>query len=86
MKQLLFPLLASLALPTAVNAESYWLVLTLGDGGHKGASALEKIDQEIAEFCLKATDYAGCIKTMSKGTDNKKSSNKRFIYSTGVSE
>ena len=30
----------------------------------------EKIDQEIAEFCLKATDFAGCIKTMSKRTDN----------------
>ena len=27
MKRLLLPLLAALALPTAVNAESYWLVL-----------------------------------------------------------
>jgi len=27
MKRLLLPLLASIALPTAVNAESYWLVL-----------------------------------------------------------
>ena len=42
MKRLLPPLLAALALPTAVNADSYWLVLTLGDGGHEGASALEK--------------------------------------------
>ena len=28
MKRLLLPLLAALALPTAVNAESYWLVLS----------------------------------------------------------
>ena len=30
MKRLLLPLLAALALPTAVNAESYWLILTYG--------------------------------------------------------
>ena len=32
----------------------------------------EKIDKEIAEFCLKATDFAGCVKTMSKETNIKK--------------
>ena len=51
MKRLLLPLLAALALPTAVNAESYWLVLTLGDGGHEGASALEKIEMISMEAC-----------------------------------
>ena len=52
MKRLLLPLLAAIALPTAVNAE--------------------KIDKEITEFCLKATDFAGCVKTMSKETNIKK--------------
>ena len=31
MKRLLLPLIAALALPTAVNAESYWLILTERD-------------------------------------------------------
>ena len=65
LKRLLLPLLAALALPTAVNAE--------------------KIDQEIAEFCLKATDFAGCIKTMSKGTDNKKIVPNEIISGDGES-
>ncbi len=47
MRRFLLPLLAALALPTAVNAE---------------------IDKETAEFCLKATDFAGCVETMSKDT------------------
>ena len=49
MKRLLLPLLAAIALPTAVNAE---------------------IDKKTAEFCLKAADFAGCVKTMTtKSTD-----------------
>ena len=49
MKRLLLPLLAALALPTAVNAN---------------------VDPEIAEFCLKAADFAGCVKAMTtKSTD-----------------
>ncbi len=43
MKRLLLPLLAALALPTAVNAN---------------------VDPKVAEFCLKATDFAGCVKAM----------------------
>ena len=43
MKRLLLPLLAALALPTAVNAN---------------------VDPKVAEFCLKAADFAGCVKTM----------------------
>ena len=43
MKCLLLPLLAVIALPTAVNAN---------------------VDPKVAEFCLKAADFAGCVKTM----------------------
>ena len=43
MKRLLLPLLAAIALPTAVNAN---------------------VDPKVAEFCLKAADFAGCVKTM----------------------
>ncbi len=32
MKRLFLPLLAALALPTAVNAESYWLILNYHSG------------------------------------------------------
>ena len=45
----------------------------------------EKIDQEIAEFCLKATDFAGCIKTMSKRTDNQQIVPKEIISDNGES-
>ena len=44
MKRFLIPLLATLALPTAVNAGT---------------------EREIAEFCLKAEDFSGCVKEMS---------------------
>ena len=46
MKRLLFPLLAALALPTAVNAESYWLILTNGP-----TDAYEKIEMGSLEQC-----------------------------------
>ena len=42
MRKLLIPLFAALALPTAVNAESYWLVLILGMGGNNKPAAFEK--------------------------------------------
>ena len=29
-------------------------------------------DQKTAEFCLKATDFAGCVETLTKGLDNKR--------------
>ena len=48
MKRLLLPLLASLALPTAVNAESYWLILHSFRGTGK---AFEKIEMESMEQC-----------------------------------
>ena len=40
MKRLLLPLLAALALPTAVNAETIWLLLSRQKAG------FEKIDNE----------------------------------------
>ncbi len=40
MRKLLIPLLASLALPTAVNAESYWLILGI-------VNSLEKLKWKI---------------------------------------
>ena len=47
MKRLLLPLLAALALPTVVNAESYWLVLI----GRQEGIALEKIEMQNMEKC-----------------------------------
>jgi hypothetical protein len=48
LQRILFPLLASLALPTAVNAESYWLVMSAAS--MKSAS-LEKIEMASMEQC-----------------------------------
>ncbi len=44
MKRLLLPLLAAIALPTAVNAESYWLVLVF-------KYELEKIEMKDMTQC-----------------------------------
>ena len=52
MKHFLHPLLAALALPTAVKAESHWLIITYGLGGTR-AAALEKIEMPSAELCEK---------------------------------
>ena len=49
MKRLLLPLLAALALPTAVNAESYWLVI--GWSVNSNGMALEKIEMGSMEQC-----------------------------------
>ena len=49
MKRLLLPLLAVLALPTVVNSESHWLILTYG--GKKQYGAVEKIEMENASKC-----------------------------------
>ena len=53
MKRLLLPLLAALALPTAVNAESYWLILTYGRADSQETAALEKIEMASLEACEK---------------------------------
>ena len=49
MKRLLLPLLAALALPTAVSAESYWLILRVDD--EDVGVALEKIEMKSMEQC-----------------------------------
>ena len=51
MKRLLIPLLAVLALPTAVNAESFWLIITYGEAKYE--AALEKIEMASLEACEK---------------------------------
>ena len=43
MKRLLLPLLAAIALPTAVNAD---------------------VDPKVAEICMKAVDFQGCVNAM----------------------
>ncbi len=48
MKHLLLPLLVAIALPTAVIAESYWLVLRVDDDS---GIALEKIEMKSMEQC-----------------------------------
>ena len=44
MKRLLLPLLAALALPTAVNAESYYLLVTFG-GDRNFTVPMESLEQ-----------------------------------------
>ena len=53
MKRLLLPLLAAIALPTAVNAESYWLILTYGENGVSGGGGIEKIQMLSLDSCEK---------------------------------
>ena len=48
MKIFSIPLLATIALPTAVNAESVWLLLR---GGYATQPALEKIEMKDMEQC-----------------------------------
>ena len=47
MKRTLLPLIAALALPTAVNAESYWLIIHIANSG------VEKIEMEDLKQCEK---------------------------------
>tara|TARA_B100001989_G_scaffold214017_1_gene164152 strand:- start:47 stop:289 length:243 start_codon:yes stop_codon:yes gene_type:complete len=52
MKRLLLPLLAALALPTAVNAESVWLLINFNWDYDQGfAVAFEKIEMKDMEQC-----------------------------------
>ena len=51
MKRLLIPLLAALALPTAVNAETVWLVLSRKKAG------FEKIEMKDMKQCQEMRDY-----------------------------
>ena len=49
MKRLLLPLLAALALPSAVSAESVWLIIYASE--HFGGSGLEKVEMENMSQC-----------------------------------
>ena len=52
MRKLLIPLLAAFALPTAVNAESVWLVLRyMGYNERSSAGGLEKIEMKDMDQC-----------------------------------
>ena len=52
MKRLLLPLLAAIALPTAANAESVWLVLShVSKDGSKSSMALEKVEMRDMPQC-----------------------------------
>ena len=53
MKRFSIPLLAAIALPSGVNADSHWLILTYGLGDHNGGKALEKIEMPDWEICRK---------------------------------
>ena len=44
----LIPLLAAFALPTAVNADSYWMVISAASSG---SASLEKIEMASMEQC-----------------------------------
>ena len=55
MKKLLIPLLAAIALPTAVNAESYWLIL--GWSWNTYTAELDKIEVESMEQCREQGEY-----------------------------
>ena len=48
MKKFLILILAALALPTAVNAESYWMVISAASSG---SASLEKIEMASMEQC-----------------------------------
>jgi len=56
MKRLLLPLLAALALPTAVNAESVWLILEISANNARSLTKIEMRDmtqcEEVAQKWL----------------------------------
>ena len=63
MKSLLLPLLAALALPTAVNAN---------------------VDPKVAEMCMKAVDFQGCVAAMTGKKPNEYGEGTRkFVRSDG---
>ena len=51
MKKFLLPLLASFALPTAVNAESIWLIIYGVVGYTHGGGGLEKVEMKDMTQC-----------------------------------
>ena len=65
MKSLLLSLLASIALPTAANAESTWLIIRYQAGtSWKSPVAMEKIEMSNMEQCeLEGAKWMGAKKS-----------------------
>ena len=64
MKSLLLPLLVVFALPNAVNAESYWLILQTGNNYSR---TFEKIKMESMDQC---EEQGEIFKSYSEGVRN----------------
>ena len=65
MKRFLIPLLAALALPTAVNAESYWLILGYAEG-------VTRVQVESMEQCEEQGRIYSSSKVNTKGSVDQK--------------
>ena len=85
MKRLLLPLLAALALPTAANAESVWLILRYGTtGGKNSGSALEKIKMKDKEQCeLMGARWMGAKPTKAELKSNYQPKNFGYVCLEG---
>ena len=76
MKRLLLPLLAALALPTAVNAESYWLIFRVGKHGY--ALSTEAIEMKSLSHCEEQAKII--MKDENKLLEGYENNKKRFGY------
>ena len=72
MRKLLIPLLTALALPTTVNAKSYWLILGYAQG-------VTRVQVESMEQC----EEQGKIYSSSKGNTKGRVDQKRYWYVVG---
>ena len=76
MKKLLLPLLASFALPSAVSAESVWLVLKYAGWNWHNGSGLEKIEmKDMAQCELMGSKWIASRKVHSKQGERFEDSN-----------
>ena len=74
MKRLILPLIAALALPTSVNAETVWLIV-----GDNGSQVGTKIEMESLEQC----EEMGYIWESPKNSLIKNPQGKRTTFSGG---
>ena len=72
-KRFLFPLLATIALPTAANAESTWLIIRYQAGtSWKSPVAMEKIEMSNMEQCeLEGAKWMGAKKSKVESARNR---------------
>ena len=70
MRKLLIPLLAAFALPTAVSADTWWLVLTTGKIGSSESSALAKGDKGDPKYqnCVDPACLRDCTSWQNKAS------------------